>query len=242
VDVVSTLLGTYLFQDLSPAELAGLLPHVRRHELPRGAFFYRVGEPATDLWILVSGQAKMTMPAPAGDETVLDVVLPGQAFALPGLFSTGGHRVAESVATKASVALSIERSVLLDFLERHPAAMRRTLTRLSDLVREFVEVSILTAHEPLRARVARRILDLAGLYGAETPDGLTIGAKVPQETLAGMVGATRSRVNEALAELVDAGHIALAGGLVTVRDPERLRADYPDWLSESRRPPVPRGA
>jgi CRP/FNR family cyclic AMP-dependent transcriptional regulator len=242
VDEVAILLRTDIFQDVSPAEVSSLLPAVHRHSLAKGAFFYRVGEESTAIWVLVSGQAKMAMPTPGGDETVLEVMVAGQLFGLPGLFSTRGPRVAHSVATEPCVALSIERDALIAFLERHPAAMRRIMTRLADLVREYVEVIMLAAHEDLRGRVARRLLDLAGLHGESGEGGTRISARVPQETLAGMVGATRSKVNGALAKLAASNHISVDEGVITVRDPERLRRDYPDWISPGGRPPVSRGA
>jgi CRP-like cAMP-binding protein len=242
VDDVEVLLGTNLFQDLTPAELGSLLPAVRRHRLDRGAYFYRVGEPSVRAWVLISGQAKMTMLTADGDETVLDVMLPGELFGLPGLFSTTTHRVGESMATEASVALSIEREALMAFLDQHPAAMRRTLMRLADLVRAYAEAMILSAHDDLRGRLARRLLDLAGLHGERDPRGVRIGARVPQETLGAMIGASRAKVNRALGELATDGHIRVDAGVITLLDADRLRRDHPDWFAAKDSPPVSRGA
>jgi len=201
-DDVELLLAADLFQDLTPAAVESLCcPPSGRQRLERGAYFYRVGEPSVHAWLLISGQGRMSMPTPDGDETVLDVMVPGQLFGLPGLFSSTSHRVGSSVATQPSEALSIERDALAAFLERHPAAMRRALTRLADLVREYAEAMALAAHEDLRGRVARRLLDLAGLAGHEDTGGIRIAARLTQETLGGMVGATRAKVNRALADL-----------------------------------------
>jgi CRP-like cAMP-binding protein len=229
VDEVELLLATDLFQDLALAAVEALLPAVKRHRLERGAYFYRVGEPSVQLWLLISGQAKQSMPSPDGDETVLDVVLPGQLFGLPGLFSSTNHRVGGTVATQPSTALSIERDALLAFLERHPPAARRTLARLADLAREYAQAMMLAAHEDLGGRVARRLLDLAEIHGEEVADGIRIGARVPQETLGAMVGATRARVNRALADLAADGHIRVEARAITLLDPARLRQAHPDW-------------
>ena len=242
MDEVELLLATDLFQDLTPAAIESLLPAVKRHRLERGAFFYRVGEPSVHAWLLISGQGRMSMPTPDGDETVLDVMVPGQLFGLPGLFSSTNHRVGGSVATQPSVALSIEREALAAFLERHPAAMRRTLTRLADLVREYAEAMALAAHEDLRGRVARRLLDLAGLAGDAETRGLRIGAKLTQETLGAMVGGTRAKVNRALADLAADGHIRVEASVITLLDPERLHTEHPDWFRTQDSRPVSRGA
>jgi CRP-like cAMP-binding protein len=242
VDDVEVLLATNLFQDLTPAELGTLLPAMRRHRLAKGAYFYRVGEPSVRAWVLISGQAKMTMLNPEGDETVLDVMLPGDLFGLPGLFSSAAHRVGGSMATEDSIALSIKGNALAAFLEQHPAAMRRMLTRLADLVREYAEAMMLAAHDDLSGRVARRLLDLAGLHGEADATGVRITARVPQETLGAMIGATRAKVNRALAELAADGHIRVDAGVITLLDAEQLRRDHPDWFTTTDRPRVSRGA
>lgn len=242
MDWVQVLLGTTLFQDLTPAELGSLLPAVREHRVEKGEYFYRLGEPSERAWVLLSGQAKMTMISPDGDETVLDVMLPGELFGLPGLFSTTRHRVGASLATKPCVALSIEGAALTEFLERHPAAMKRTLARLADLVREYAEAMMLAAHEDLHGRLARRLLDLAGLHGEVDPQGVRIAARVPQETLGAMIGASRAKVNRALAELVSQGHIRVDAGVITLVNVDALRREHPDWFTPSDDPPVSRGA
>jgi CRP-like cAMP-binding protein len=146
------------------------------------------------------------------------------------------------MATEPSVALSIEGDALMAFLDQHPAAMRRALMRLADLVREYAEAMMLSAHDDLRGRLARRLLDLAGLHGEEDPRGIRIGARVPQETLGAMIGASRAKVNRALAELAGDGHISLDAGVITLLDADRLRRDHPDWFAAKDSPPVSRGA
>src|SRR6202011_3675602 len=183
--------------------------------------------PSTHLWVLISGQGKMSMPGPDGDETVLGVMLPGQLFGLPGLLATTTERVGLSVATEPCIALSIEGKALLAFLEHHPPAMRRTLARLADLVREYAEAMVLAAHEDLRGRVARRLLDLALLHGEPGAQGVRIGARVPQEVLGAMVGASRAKVNRALTALAADGHVRVDAGVITLLDPDRLRRDHP---------------
>ena len=242
MDDVEVLLATNLFQDLTPAQLSTLLPAVRRHRLPKGAYFYGVGEPSTHAWVLISGQAKMTMLNPDGDETVLDVMCPGDLFGLPGLFASTAHRVGGSMATKDSVALSIDGAALAAFLDQQPAAMRRIVTRLADLVREYAEAMMIAAHDDLRGRVARRLLDLAGLHGEADATGVRITARVPQDTLGAMIGASRAKVNRALAELVADGHVKVEAGIITLLDVDQLRRDHPDWFATTDRPRVSRGA
>jgi CRP-like cAMP-binding protein len=120
--------------------------------------------------------------------------------------------------------------------------MRRTLARLADLAREYAQAMMLAAHEDLGGRVARRLLDLAEIHGEEADDGIRIGARVPQETLGAMVGATRAKVNRALADLAADGHVKVAAGMITLLDPARLRSAHPDWFGAEGSRSFSRGA
>jgi CRP/FNR family transcriptional regulator/CRP/FNR family cyclic AMP-dependent transcriptional regulator len=72
-------------------------------------------------------------------------------------------------------------------------------------------------------RVARKLLDLADSHGEDSPQGRRIKIRLPQRTLAGMVGASRENVNRALARLSDHGDIAVESGHIIVLRPAELR-------------------
>src|SRR5260370_15288106 len=139
---------------------------------------------------LSTATAKRSLRVPRA-AAVLDVMLPGELFGLPGLFSGTADRVGESMATEPSVALSIERDALVVFLERHPPAMRRTQARLSDLVREYAQAMMLSTNADLGHRVARLLHDLADLYGEPAANAVRICAPVSREALEAIAGASR---------------------------------------------------
>jgi CRP-like cAMP-binding protein len=80
------------------------------------------------------------------------------------------------------------------------------------------------------------------MHGEESTDGIRISIRVSQETLGAMVGATRAKVNRALADLAADGHLRIDGGVITLLDPPRLRREYPDWSTAKANPTVSRGA
>jgi hypothetical protein len=57
-----------------------------------------------------------------------------------------------------------------------------------------------------------------------------------------MVGASRAKVNRALADLAADGHVRVNAGVITLLDPVRLRQDHPDWFIDPRTRSVSRGA
>jgi CRP/FNR family transcriptional regulator/CRP/FNR family cyclic AMP-dependent transcriptional regulator len=76
----------------------------------------------------------------------------------------------------------------------------------------------------LRGRLAKKLLELAETHGAARPDGSTeIQVHLTQEELAGMIGATRPRVNRLLGFFEDEGLIRRQGRSIVVLKPRALR-------------------
>lgn len=219
---LDALLSTRLFAGLAPENLEPLVAKVRRLDLPSGAFIFRSGDPAHEIWVLVSGQAKMWVPGDGGEELVLDIIRPFDVFGLPGALSDDADRVTHVMTTEASSALSIATPAFLDFLESHPLVMRRTLARLSDLVRADIRAMHSIAYQQIDRRVARRLLDLAELHGQPVEGGIRIDTRIPQSTLSAMVGATREGVNRALSSFARQGLLALTGGHIVLYDLDEL--------------------
>jgi CRP-like cAMP-binding protein len=75
------LAGSPLFSGLSPDELSRIAQssQVTRHV--KGGMVFRVGQPCEAFHIVVSGQVKLFVVSPAGQEKVVEILSPGQSFA-----------------------------------------------------------------------------------------------------------------------------------------------------------------
>ena len=77
---------------------------------------------------------------------------------------------------------------------------------------------------PLDGRLAKRLLNLAELYGEDQDDGgVLIGLNLPQQELARMMGTSRESVNKQLQIWRAEGWIELARGRVTIHDHDALQ-------------------
>jgi len=74
----------------------------------------------------------------------------------------------------------------------------------------------------VHARLARTLLEMSDRYGIRK-DGIEIDFDLTQTDLATMVGATRERVNRALAAFRAQGLIELRGRKIALLDTDRLR-------------------
>jgi hypothetical protein len=142
-------------------------------------------------------------------------------------------------ATEASEVTSIEREVLIEFLQRHPPAMLRMLQGLAEYVRADAHEMTNIAYRQIRERLAVQLLELADA-APKPAQTLTLS----QTTLAAMIGATRENVNRALAGIVADGHIRTRGRSLTILDPaglRRLGARAVPLLPPPNYPPKPTG-
>jgi CRP/FNR family cyclic AMP-dependent transcriptional regulator len=223
MDLVRALVRTYLFQDLSPAEVDGLADAGRVRRLKRGEHAFRAGDFADELWVVVSGQIKEYVLSRDGDEYVSDLHGPGAVFGEPALFVPERIRVVNEIAMDETVVITVERTRLFTFLLQHPPAMLRLLEGLSVDSRAVSEDVLALAYAQVKARVLTKLVQLSETHGVEAATGLRIDLQISQSVLAGMVGATRENVNRALVPLIAAGYLRLEQGEIIVADLTELR-------------------
>jgi CRP-like cAMP-binding protein len=210
-------------QDLAVGQVLELAPFLRDHHRLAGEHLWWAGDPASDLWFLLTGQLHTVYADEVGEEVVTQLILAGQSFGEPALFLEHGERVVSVIALADCRVLSLPKEPLLRFLERHPPALRRMLEALSRMaVSQSVLFGQLVFHD-IRGRVAYQLLKLADEYGIRTAAGVRLPVKLSQTTLAGLVGSTRESVNRALSALAAEGAVTRSGGAFVILDEVALR-------------------
>jgi CRP/FNR family transcriptional regulator, cyclic AMP receptor protein len=182
-----------------------ILPFAKNRRL------FSQGDPCKTVFYLREGAVKLTVINESGKEAVIALLGPGD-FLGEGCISGGSAvRLVTATAMAATSALEIEKREMIrvlreekDFADHFLGYMLKRNVRIeADLVDQLFNSS--------EKRLARALLLLAR-YGKEgQPD--TIIAKIPQETLADLVGTTRSRVNFFMNKFRKLGFIHYNGGL-----------------------------
>ena len=176
----------------------------------RGARAFAQGAPATSVFYIQSGQVKLSVVSTAGKEAVVAVLGPGDFFG-EGCLAGQPRRMGTATAIEPTTALRIgkdemmrtlhEQSTLSDRFIAHMLA--RNIRIEEDLVDQLFNSS--------EKRLARTLLLLARYGGDAAPPRAL--PKLSQETLAEMVGTTRSRVNFFMNKFRKLGFIEYNGGL-----------------------------
>ena len=230
VDRVSLLLGTSLFDDLSPAELEPLARSATVRRVVRGEHVFEAGDPADALYVVASGQLRDAIYSDEGAEITHSLWEPGQCFGEVGFFARGRTRVMSVLALEPSTILVLGREPLTSFLERHPSVALKLLEKVASNSQWQTGMFLTLSRRPLADRVVLRLLDLAETSGSSDA-ALATAPRISQSTLAAMVGASRENVNRTLAGLTTAGILRTEAGRYLIDAPDAVRrrivADWP---------------
>jgi CRP/FNR family transcriptional regulator, cyclic AMP receptor protein len=234
-DVAGGLARSYLFEDLSAEQLEPLVALVTTRQLVRGESLLCVGDPADEIFVVLSGEVKDCVLDASGDEIVHFLHGPGMTLGEPAFFAIDRRRVVEVVAVAPSVVIRLGRREFEPFMARHPSVKDRVLEKLASNTRWQTTMISSLMNRSLTDRLVLRLLELVD-SSRKPGDGLSTTPKISQSTLAAMVGVSRENVNRALSALAAQGSIRQESGRYVLVDEERLRRELArDWPLASRR-------
>jgi CRP-like cAMP-binding protein len=214
--------GEGLFLGL-PAEAAAQFAALAgRRSLGHGERLYARGDAAEALYGLIRGRIRLSNVAPDGREVLMTFFEPGDWIGELSLFDDQ-PRTHDATAFGEAEVFVLPREKLLALLERQPLWYRHFAARLARQLRLALSYIDDAVFLPLAQRLAKRLLQLARVYGRETPQGLLLDLHLPQEDLGRMLGASRQSVSKELRQWEKQGWIGLDYGRVLIRDPAAFR-------------------
>jgi CRP/FNR family cyclic AMP-dependent transcriptional regulator len=175
-----------------------------------GEVVYSQGEPCDRVFYIQNGAVKLRVISRTGKEAIVAMLGPHAFFGEAAL--TGQPlRLATAIATSPSTLLVVQKEQMIRVLHEEHALSDRFLTYVlarnirveADLVDQLFNSS--------EKRLARTLLLLARYGKPDAPHHVL--PRVSQETLAEMVGTTRSRVNFFMNKFKKLGYIEYSGGL-----------------------------
>ncbi|MFQ5954330.1 MAG: Crp/Fnr family transcriptional regulator [Kiloniellales bacterium] len=222
LDAKAILAEHFLLRHLPAEELDELVRYVRVQTHDKGDFILRKWTPGSGMMAVISGRVKICSVSADGKEIVLNIVQPGEILGEVALLDEG-HRSADAIALEPTELLVLERREFLPFLERHPRTCIKLLKVMCHRLRNTDELIEDTLFLNMEARLAKRLLHLAELYGRGRPPGaIPVTLKLSQREIAALVGVTRERVNKQLRAWQRQNWITLKPGAITITDPEAL--------------------
>jgi len=186
---------------------AGMARKVTKYA--RSAVLFSQGDSADDVFYVQQGSVKLSVLSRTGKEAVVAILGPGDFFG-EGCLAGQPRRMATASALSASTVLVVEKPQMLEILHTQPSLAERFLSHMLARNIRIEEDLIDQLFNSSEKRLARALLLLARYGKADQPLRLP---KLSQETLAEMVGTTRSRVNFFMNKFRDLGFIEYNGDI-----------------------------
>ncbi len=168
------------------------------------------GDPANAVFYIQKGKVKVTVVSEQGKEAVVAILGTNEFFG-EGCLAGQVQRIATAATMADSVIMQLEKTAIVGVIHQEPAfsemfiahLLGRTIRVEADLVDQLFNSS--------EKRLARLLLLLANFGKEGKPEPMI--AKISQETLAEMIGTTRSRVSFFMNKFRKLGFIDYNGGI-----------------------------
>jgi len=213
------LARTNFFADATPEALDAVASSGHELHLIRGDVLFNEGDPPESLYLVLSGRLAIALANPIDKrESVVALMESGDLFGEMGMLDDG-PRSAMARALEPTTVLSIPYAQVLAMFDENPKLLWNVARLLAQRMRVTDEALADSVFLDVTGRTAKRLLELA-----DGTDEFTL--PVTQEELAGMVGASRERVNKAIASFIRLGWLEQNDRTyrITQRDRLELRA------------------
>jgi CRP/FNR family cyclic AMP-dependent transcriptional regulator len=190
---------------LDSAGLARKMAEFRKKET-----IFAQGDPAKNVLYIQKGGVRLSVVNETGKEAVVAVLAPGDFFG-EGCLAGQPIRIGTATAITPTAVLVIEKKEMIRVLHHEHAFSDRFITYMLSRNIRIEEDLVDQLFNSSEKRLARTLLLLAR-YGTEDRPQRVL-PKISQETLAEMVGTTRSRVNFFMNKFRKLGFIKYNGGL-----------------------------
>jgi len=191
-----------------PVDWAGT--RTQRVDYDPGAAIFAQGEPATSVMYVEQGSVRLSVLSHAGKEAVVAVLDEAHFFG-EGCLAGQSQRMATATAMTGCTIVVVDKPEMVRQLHTKPVFADRFLTHMLTRNIRIEEDLIDQLFNSSEKRLARTLLLLAR-YGEPEASHRTL-PRVSQETLAEMVGTTRSRVNFFMNKFRKLGFIEYNGSL-----------------------------
>ncbi len=217
------LRGHALFAGLNDEQLAKVKTGLRLQQAAPGEHFFSHGQPAEEFYLLRSGQVKLYRLSPTGNEKIIEIIRPGQAFAEALMFMEVPLYPVSAQALTAAEVYAINNKPFLDALRGSVDTCFRLMGDISVRLHQLLnEIDALT----LQNATLRLINYLLDQVPPDAENSTEIELPAPKNIIASRLSIQPETLSRILHGLGDQGLISVKGINVHLHDIEGLRACY----------------
>lgn len=212
-----------LFAEIGDTQLQIIATDIVVRRFGPGEIIFREGDPGQVLYLVFSGQVRIFVNGLDGSET--SVILCGKPGDIFGELAVvdGLPRSATAVSLGDTILYTLSRENFRKHMRQCPQLALNFMRELAVRVRYNTKQMNTLASMDVSQRLARKLMDLAQIYGVAETTGVRINMPLTQTDLASLVGATRESINKSLRDFRQREWIHIQQGQITILDAESLR-------------------
>jgi CRP-like cAMP-binding protein len=212
-----------LFASLSPEQIRELARVARRHRYTRDEVIFYQGDPGDTFYVILTGQVKVSVSSPEGQEAILVMLDTDESFGELALLDDQ-PRSATIQATRPTEVLALRKDDFHRLIRQTPDIAFGLLKVMTRRLRDTDQLVQDAAFLDVAERLAKKLLTLIEAHGRRTAQGIELDLHLTQQELAAMIGATRESVNKQLGVFRDRGILAVDRQRITILRLDLLRA------------------
>ncbi len=218
---LTTVAQTPLFQGLAAKDLAEIMRQGQPRFAEKNSGFFMQGDPAERIYLLISGQLKLTQVNADGQQILLRAIGAYQLFGAVAMTQQETYPVTAE-AMEDCTALTWSKTTIMALVGQFPQLALNAISMMAQYAQEFQERFRQMATERVERRLAHTLLRLAAQTGKKIPEGVWIDLPLTRQDLAEMTGTTLYTVSRLLTQWETQGLI--------IADRERIIIRFPHGL------------
>ena len=203
-----------MFSELDDELLEPIVDQSKTLDLQRGDVLFQSGDDSSDLYIVTRGRIAIGNRSFDGRESLVALMESGDLFGEMPLFSNDG-RSAEARALEESAVVVIPYQPVKNLYDDNPSLLWRVVEMLVSRLKSTDIALADTMFLDVTGRTAKRLLEMAG-------ESDEFQLPITQEELAGMIGASRERVNKSISSFIKLGWLSQSGEKYIILDRKQL--------------------
>ncbi len=219
-DALAFMRKSVLFGELDDGQLDTIVRHTQVASLEEGQVLFEQERPASEIFMLESGQIKLARISPEGHEKVIDLITPGGTFAEAIMFSRQQQYPVTATALQDSQVLCFDAKTYIEILHQSTEACFAIMAQMSCRLHwQIAEIDRLTLHNAT-FRVVAYLLDQV----PSTDRGMSrVQLNIPKHVIASRLSMTPETLSRTFSKLNRDGLIEIDDSGMVLRDVGQLR-------------------
>ena len=172
-----------------------------KQQMRKGQILFQQGETADSIYVVKEGRFKLLRMTAEGNETILQIVGPGEMLGETALFRQDAVQVATAISLEEAKVCSINRSTFENVVKKEPDLALEIIRNLNDRLYHVWEQMSEENRQSTQEKILGLMIRLAREHGELCAAGTRITIYLTQQEIAALVGASRVMVSQSIKEL-----------------------------------------